>query len=446
MPYHFKSSPELFNIHFFVDKYEGSSGDLDLFLTDVHSKIKAESIVKLLAEMKIDSKLCFFVPPGNCDFIEKTVLEYNYFIRIDAKNFRGAIDSLYKKGKVSVSDRAEIEQNIRGIEADLGLQNYVRQEISNAQADIIQELFSDTYFEAILSVAKDLKTGITLINAACSNFATCPNPHTVLSHVCRKTFAENKFDEDTKSQLIDNLATVAKCYYGQANLESAYKQNGKGLPSLQLQRYALLSSAKVKLLEKFGDLIDEIKFDSLLLLNTLAEGYCGGILPPDNILKVYDDYLRIKFLPHSIFIKLIALTLKEAGLSLSNLPIAKRVAIAKMYRDAWNHLEGSEEQIANHLTSEEYALCKNLYALVQTTRVDPTITPIKESISGSHVGDGKCLSVMKELKSYQKEISQSSFLGEKGFLAKNKMRMKIAHAVEKRLSPNAEGKNPIGNR
>lgn len=249
-----------------------------------------------------------------------------------------------------------------------------------------------------------------------------------------------QFDEEQQKRLIDAIKTIAKCYHGKANIESALEQSGVGIVDIKLQREAILNCAKHKILEKFSDLNNETRFLTVLKANILALGDSVGNYkdPKTNVIDFWlNSWLKYKFIPHNTFLKALTRTLNETDLSIHEIPIETRSKVSELFKVSLQY-KGSIQEV---LTDVEQKLCQTISKSLdkdcnEKTTADAT-NFLQHRFDTYQAKDRvKRESLFQELQNHQDSIQEGVFLGKYGLLAKRDMPKKCADAAENRLKNN----------
>lgn len=206
----------------------------------------------------------------------------------DLSKYREMIQFLSDKGFISVDDRASLNPFITNIEKQLEFAKQLTEQVTQAQKDIIVAMCTP-YIEAILEDCENKavdesaligKATWTKIDPSMKplnkrDVALCVIFQAMQSGVA--TLFLEEF-EGLKENCSESAQALEKIFNGCGDLESAFRQNGTGVPLLVKQRAVICSLCEEKLTERFGPEKDpQKKGADLKLLQTLRSRLlCDG--------------------------------------------------------------------------------------------------------------------------------------------------------------------------
>ena len=301
------------------------------------------------------------------------VAQFN--IEIHPHDFRGAIECLYQNKKMAEEDYTNIVTGpLKIIEAGLHIHDKLVEEITSAQSDNIHHvigLYIDDIFEVVKETKSDLNTTLNIINLAFFINHNFPKEEGL------QRFA--KFDDTTVTRLCDAFFPIARAFNG-IDLESTLENFGKGIPTLAIQRKVMIDYMKQKLAEHFPELgrhratrfMVALAFNLWLLWPASSGGRTYGYYKSREKIDTLSDLrkqhehknpiLKSRFISHEVFLKAIALTYKDTGLSIRKLKTDKneKSLIAAAYKDTWRKLQ-EKNKVSQRFTQEEQKWCWKVY-------------------------------------------------------------------------------------
>lgn len=247
------SIPPIAEIYMQVDRYHPDRNHVDLRLC---------SLVQNAASFgKIDAYFARFQPLGaelkflSLPSFAREVFEGLAhkgdripFISIPAEKARDLFESLFQNGDMSSTNRADIENGLRELESSLRRANGVRDEITQAQKDLIQS-FVQPFIEVAKEVELDRGKLLLLITTAAYQMGPsrlsydgyegrmrmhtcCPEEYRELMKSSLYPYGDIR--RNRSKDFFDAVFNIARVYAGLGNLESALEQTGSTVPSLQV--------------------------------------------------------------------------------------------------------------------------------------------------------------------------------------------------------------------
>ena len=188
---------------------------------------------------------------------------------------RAIIDELFENKRITASQRADIENDLRMAEGHLAYAQLSGSTLTQAQQDMLHEMLSP-YVDAVAEVSEDYKLVCTLFeHIFAKNFSNEKN------NVLKLIHNSGQSTEFCRT-LMDCLKALNRICWGKANLESIFTKLGASVPNLTTQRMIAANFCLDALFGRFNTLSIDTRFDCAAKLFIMVDEKQHRIYPGHN--------------------------------------------------------------------------------------------------------------------------------------------------------------------